>query len=217
LLPSKRDTVNIAVGNSGGMWAPPGRTTLHPQLRRIAVFRWLTYRVRAFWVLLPVCAALAAAIGWWQELRPVAAEWGTISSWVATIGGLVAVTFAGSQLRLVLLQRRQAMGDSLAVILERLGTRGHSRLKVELVNAGQFGVHSVRVVLVERDDIRWEERSAPIGPPGGVVVPGTPTTVHCDLTSSTQSPTELGVRVAFVDVEGRPWTSIHTLDGQKLR
>jgi hypothetical protein len=176
----------------------------------------LTRRVQAFWLIPPACAAIGATVGWWLELRPAAAEWGTVSSWVATVGGLAALTIAARQLRFVLLQRRQAMGDSIGVILEPQGGRGDTKLKVEIVNAGQFGVHGVRTVVVEQEGGRWTELSAAQEPRGGVVVPGASAPVYHDWRPAVQG-AMLGVRVTFLDVEGRSWSSVHTLDGQRLR
>jgi hypothetical protein len=180
------------------------------------VSRWMTYRIKAFWLVPPSSLALLTSVGWWLNLRPAAAEWGTVSSWVATGGGLIALAFAGSQLRLVLLQRRQAMGDSLAVIVEKPDARS-SRLKVDLVNAGQFGVHSVQVTLAGLDHGTWIDRSSADGPPGGVVVPATSATLSFDAGTESRSASEIGVRVVFADVDGHLWSSIHTLGGQKLK
>lgn len=181
--------------------------------------RWLTRPVPLFWVVAAATLALVASIGWWLELRPAAAEWGTVSSWVATIGGLIAVSFAGSQLRLVLKQRRQAMGEAVAVVVERPKSRATPTLVVTLTNAGQFVVHHVRVQAVERAGAEWRAVSPAKEPPGGVLAPGIPIALYPPLepAHAERQPDDLGVFVSFVDVEGHEWDSTHTLSGRKQR
>lgn len=180
--------------------------------------RWLTRRVPAWWLVGPTLALLVASIGWWKALQPSATEWGTVSSWVATVGGLIALTFAGRQLQLVLLQRRNTMGEAIAAVLERPTSRSRPQLVVKITNTGPYGAYKVQVQAVERAGAEWTTISPVTGPPGGVLPPSGAWIQHFPLDEGAeQLPRNIGVRISFVDVEGRPWHGTHTLSGEKFR
>lgn len=182
------------------------------------MFRWLTYRIPIFWAVLASCLAFATSIGWWLELRPAATSWGTVSSWVGSVGGLIALSIAGRQLRMVLRQRRQAMGDSIAVIVEKPATSALSQqLQIELCNTGIFTVHGVQIHGVECVGRTWKQISIFQKPRGGVLPSNISGTFWINLTDSQaqRASTDIGIELLFTDIEGHSWRSIYTLEGNQ--
>jgi hypothetical protein len=180
------------------------------------MLQWLNHRIRAAWLLIPSALGVGAAVGWWVQLQPAAAEWGNVAAWVASASGLAAVAFTGSQLRLANHQRSLAMRDSLAVILQRDPVRGPTPLLITLINVGRFGMHHVRTEVVSRVDGRWVSlQDGQLSPPGGVVAPGRDVEIiYPDAPRGDDG--DLGVRLRFTDAEGKTWSRTQTTDGQSV-
>lgn len=113
--------------------------------------------------------------------------------------------------------RPQAMGEVRAAEVERRLSRASATLEVTLTNWPRRHSRDRGA----GDSATWAamvSHLAPRSPRGGVLPGGGREVVHPQLVDdlSAIDPSNVGVRVSFVDVEGR-WRSTHTLSGAKMR